>query len=69
MGLERNITVDGKWEAMSTTSTTHGRSFPGLSIATINIGVMRIKQPKQNTRCYPNIRTLQDYDNGVSQLE
>jgi hypothetical protein len=53
MGLERNITVYGKWEAMSTTPTTHGRSFPSLSMGTLNIGVTRIKKYKTKYKMLP----------------
>jgi len=44
IGLERNITVYEKREAMNNTPTTNGRSFPGLSIATFNIAVTRIRK-------------------------
>jgi hypothetical protein len=53
MGLERNITVDIKWEALSTTPTTRGRSFPGLSIATFNLGVTRMKKYKTKYKMLP----------------
>jgi hypothetical protein len=43
-GLERNITVHGKWEAMNNNPTTNGRSFPGLSIATFNTAITRIRK-------------------------
>jgi hypothetical protein len=53
MGLDKNIIVDGKWEALSTTPTTHGRSFPGLCIATFNTGLKRIKKYKTKYKMLP----------------